>query len=132
MTGQHATGPFEVNLEPLESKLNLTNIGRMSIDKKFLGDLDATSKGEMLSARTSMDGSAAYVALERVTGSLRGKKGSFDLIHLGIMNRGIQQATITVVPDSGTGELEGITGTMTIKISGGEHSYDFFYNFDAR
>jgi len=99
----------------------------MSIDKQFHGDLEATSKGEMLSAMTDTKGSAGYVAIERVTGKLQGRSGSFVLQHTGTMTRGEPQLTITVVPDSGSGQLVGLTGKMTIKITDGKHFYDFEY-----
>ena len=105
-----------------------TALGRTSIDKQLHGDLEATSKGEMLSAMTSVKGSAGYVALERVTGTLHGRKGSFVLQHSGTMARGSHSLTINVVPDSGTGDLAGLSGTMTIRIeAGGKHFYDFDY-----
>ncbi len=101
--------------------------GRMSIDKQFQGDLKATSKGEMLTASTNIKGSAGYVAIERVTGTLQGRSGSFALQHSGTMTRGAPQLIITVVPDSGTGQLVGLAGKMTITIADGKHSYDFEY-----
>lgn len=119
-----ATGTFEVQLAPQETAAPL---GRMSIDKQFHGDLQGTSKGEMLAAMTAVEGSAAYVALEQVTGTLAGRTGTFVLQHTGVMDRGTPSLTVTVVPDSGTGELAGITGTMRIIIEGGRHSYEFDY-----
>src|SRR5580658_6327678 len=123
----HASGTFEVKLTPQES----ANIGRMSIDKQFHGDLEATSKGEMLSAMTEVKGSAGYVAIERVTGTLHGKSGSFVLQHSGTMTRGEPQLSVTVVPDSGTGELTGIAGKLTVIIAAGKHSYEFDYTLPA-
>ncbi len=125
----HASGPFEVKLNPLPAydTTEGSTVGRMSIDKTFHGDLDATSKGEMLSAMTTVQGSAGYVAIERVSGTLRGRKGTFILQHSATMTRGEPQLTITVVPDSGTGQLAGLTGKMMINIAGGKHSYDFEY-----
>jgi hypothetical protein len=99
----------------------------MSIDKQFLGDLEATSKGQMLTAGTDVKGSAGYVAIERVTGMLQGRTGSFMLQHSGTLTRGAPQQSITVVPDSGTGQLTGITGKMSINIADGKHSYGFDY-----
>jgi hypothetical protein len=100
----------------------------MSLDKQFHGDLEAASKGEMLGAMTEVDGSAGYVAMERIEGTLNGRSGTFVLQHSGTMTRGVQQMTITVVPDSGTGGLGGITGSMTIIIKvGGKHFYEFEY-----
>ena len=102
-------------------------LARMSIDKQFNGDLVATSKGEMLSAGTSVKGSAGYVAIERVIGTLGGRHGSFVLQHNGLMNRGAPQLTITIVPDSGTGELAGLSGSMAIIIADGKHYYELDY-----
>src|SRR5205814_8259316 len=102
-------------------------LGRMSLDKQFHGDLEAVSKGEMLSAGTNVKGSAGYVAIERVSGTLHGRRGSFVLQHSGTMTRGEPQLTITVVSDSGTGQLQALTGKMNIKIVDGKHSYDFEY-----
>ena len=102
------------------------SISRMLLDKQIHGDLEATSKGQML-ATGSAQSSGAYVALERITGTLKGRAGSFALQHNATMTRGTPQMSITVVPDSGTGQLEGITGTFTIKIDNGKHSYDFEY-----
>jgi Protein of unknown function (DUF3224) len=125
----HASGSFEVKLTPVPSdnKTEGAAIGRMTIEKKFSGDLDATSKGEMLSASGSVKGSAGYVAMEVVTGTLQGRTGTFVLQHTGTMTRGEPQLTITVVPDSGTGELTGIAGTLTITITEGKHFYSFDY-----
>ena len=125
----HATGPFEVKLLPQEpeDKTDGSTLGRFSIDKEFHGDLEATSKGQMLSAGTDVKGSAGYVAIERVIGTLHGKRGTFVLQHNGVMTRGAPQLTIIVVPDSGTGELTGLSGTMQINIADGRHSYDFDY-----
>jgi Protein of unknown function (DUF3224) len=127
---KRATGTFEVKLTPQDDK-SAEGLGRMTIAKQVHGDLEGTSTGQMLTSMTKTQGSAAYVAIERVTGTLHGRTGSFDLHHLGIMNRGTQQLTITVVPDSGTDQLTGITGTMTIKISDGKHSYEFDYSLPA-
>jgi hypothetical protein len=99
----------------------------MSLDKQFRGDLEVSSRGEMLSAGTSVNGSAGYVALERVTGALHDRAGTFVLQHSGTMTRGTPRLSITVVPDSGTGELAGLAGRMAIEIADGEHSYDFEY-----
>jgi hypothetical protein len=118
-----ASGTFEVKLTPQES----ADIGRMSIDKQFYGDLKATSRGEMLAARTDVKGSAGYVAMERVTGALYDRNGTFVLQHSGIMTRGEPQLGVTVVPDSGTGELAGLAGAMTIRIDGKKHFYEFDY-----
>ena len=124
-----APGTFEVKLNP-QPAYNTTDgalLGRMSIDKQFHGDLEGTSKGEMLTAGTSVKSSAGYVAVERVTGTLNGKSGSFALQHSGTMNRGTPHLAINVVPDSGTGQLAGLTGTMAIEIANGKHSYIFEY-----
>jgi hypothetical protein len=123
-----ASGTFEVKVSPQTTDdKGDPLLGRMSLDKQFHGDLDATSKGEMLSAGTNVKGSAGYVAIERVSGTLQGHKGSFVLQHSGTMTRGVSQLTITVVPDSGTGQLTGLTGKMNINIVDGKHFYDFEY-----
>ncbi|HEX3865299.1 MAG TPA: DUF3224 domain-containing protein, partial [Gemmatimonadaceae bacterium] len=106
-------------------------LGRRSIDKQFRGDLDATSAGEMLSAGTPVQGSAGYVAIEHVTGTLGGRSGSFTLQHNATMTRGEPRLRIDVIPDSGTDELAGLTGTMSIVIAGGQHSYEFEYSLPA-
>ena len=124
-----ATGPFDVKLapQPLSEISAPAALGRLSIDKQFHGDLEATSKGEMLSAGGNVEGSAGYVALERVTGTLQGRSGSFVLQHNGSMNRGVPSLTIHVVPDTGTDQLAGLSGTMKIIITDGKHAYDFEY-----
>ncbi len=122
----HATGVFDVKVTPLVTDKEAFP-GRMSIDKQWHGDLEGTSKGEMLTAGTDVKGSGVYVALEQFTGTVAGRKGSFMLHHTGIMTRGAPQLSISVVPDSGTGQLVGITGTMNIIITDGKHSYDFEY-----
>ena len=125
----HASGTFDVKLskEPLANPDADPTLGRMTIDKTFSGDLQGTSKGEMLMAGSAEKGSAGYVTIERVTGTLRGRSGSFVLQHMGVMNRGTPQLTVTVVPDSGTGELAGLAGTLDIKITDGKHFYTFDY-----
>ncbi len=122
-----ASGTFEVKMVPQDDKSEDTTLGRMLLDKQFHGDLEATGKGQMLTAMTPVQGSAGYVAIERVTGTLKGRNGSFALQHTGTMTRGTPQLSITVVPDSGTGQLEGITGRMDIKVEGGKHFYEFEY-----
>ena len=124
-----ATGTFDVKLAPQapDDKSADAAMGRMSIDKQLHGDLDGASKGQMLAAMTDVKGSAGYVALERVTGSLQGKSGTFMLQHSGTMTRGEPQLSVAVVPDSGTGELVGLAGRMAIIIADGEHSYEFEY-----
>jgi hypothetical protein len=128
------TGPFEVGLKPLQvdEELEKQLVGRMSIDKHYHGDLEATGKGQMLTGGTSIRNSAAYVAIERVTGELKGKKGSFTLQHTGVMNRGAPSLAITIVPDSGTDQLEGLAGSMAIKIEAGKHSYQLDYTLADR
>lgn len=126
----HAKGTFEVKMNPqaAEDSVEDASIGRMALDKVIHGDLEATSKGQMLAAMSAdVQGSGAYVALERVIGALNGRKGTFALQHTGTMTRGAPQLTIRVVPDSGTGELIGLEGTMTIDIVDGKHFYDFEY-----
>lgn len=124
------SGTFNVDMKPLDGYAegkNELKLNRMSIDKTFDGDLNAASKGEMLSAMTSVKGSAGYVAIEQVDGELNGKKGSFVLQHFGIMNNGSERLILEVVPDSGTGDLTGISGSMEITIEDGKHYYDFEY-----
>jgi len=124
----HASGTFEVKVTPqTDDNSGEPAVGRMSLDKQFHGDLEATSKGEMLTVGTDVKGSAGYVAIERVIGKLRGQSGTFALQHTGTMTRGVPNLTITVVPDSGTGELVGLAGKMTINITDGKHSYEFEY-----
>jgi hypothetical protein len=126
-------GEFEVKSAslPTHDTAEGSPLGRRSIDKTFHGDLAATSVGKMLAAGTVVKGSAGYVAIERVTGTLGGKLGSFVLMHTGIMNRGTPSLTVTVVPDSGTGDLTGLTGKMAIEITGGKHFYVFEYELPA-
>ncbi len=125
-----ASGTFEVKLtpQPADDYFDGATLGRLTIDKQFLGDLQALSKGQMMSAITSVKGSAGYVALEQVSGTLHGRKGTFVLQHSGTVNRGAQQLALSVVPDSATDELIGLTGTMTISIAEGKHSYDLEYS----
>lgn len=122
-------GMFDVTLTPLDIEGDL--MGRMRIEKQFHGPLTATSLGQMLSAGTSVRGSAAYVAIERVSGTLEGRTGSFVLHHTGVMNRGDGTLSIAVVPDSGTDALAGIAGTMTITIENKQHRYSFDYTVPA-
>jgi hypothetical protein len=125
-----AKGTFEVKLAPIAAynQDEGASLGRMSIDKQFHGDLEATSKGEMLTASTTTHGSAGYVAMERVTGTLAGRMGTFALQHSGTMNRGEAELSVDVVPDSGTGELAGLAGLMVIKMAEKKHFYDFEYS----
>ena len=126
-----ATGTFEVKLAPVgnDSTPDGPNLGRMSMDKTFTGDFQGAGKGEMITAAgLAVKESAAYSAVERLTGTLHGKKGSFALQHTGIMDRGKPSLTITVVPDSATGQLVGLTGKMDIIIEGKEHKYVFEYS----
>ena len=128
-----AIGTFQVRLIPLaaDAEENGNTLSRLAIEKEFRGDLEGTSKGEMLSAGTQTKGSAGYVAQERVTGTLGGLRGSFVLQHTGVMTRGAPGLTITVVPDSGTGDLAGLAGTMSIIIEAGKHSYEFDYEITS-
>jgi len=127
MTGR-AVGTFEVNLTPVSAPdEGPTFYGRMRIDKQFSGDLRGASEGLMLAVRTAIDGSAGYVAMEQVTGSVGGRQGTFVLQHDGLMARGAPDLQIRVVPDSGTGGLEGMTGSMGIEIANGTHSYELEY-----
>ena len=125
-----ATGSFDVKMAPQKPdnpQEEAAALGRMSLDKQFHGDLEATSQGEMLSVLDQKIGSGGYVALERVTGKLQGRTGSFVLQHNATMIRGVPQLNIVVVPDTGTGDLTGISGSMKIRIEGGKHFYDFEY-----
>ncbi len=126
---QHAAGAFDVKVEAQgePDKADGSTLGRYSLNKQYHGDLEATAKGTMLTAATDVKGSAGYVAMERVTGTLQGRSGSFVLQHSGTMAHGESQLSITVVPDSGTGQLVGIAGKMTIIIAAGKHSYEFDY-----
>ena len=126
-----ATGTFEVKILPLESYAvgsDGINLGRLSIDKTFQGDLTAQSQGEMLTALTPTEGSAGYVAIEQVSGSLNGKTGSFVLQHFGISEPEGQRLILEVVPDSGTGKLTGLSGKMAILNEDGQHFYEFEYS----
>jgi hypothetical protein len=125
----HATGNFDVKTIPLphDEATGGPAIGRYALDKQFHGDLEAASKGEMLGAGDPSKGIAGYVAIEHVTGTLHGKRGSFALQHNGTMDSGMMALNISAVPGSGSGELAGISGTMTIVIAAGKHSYDFEY-----
>jgi len=125
----HAKGTFDVKLTPQgeNDKRDGATTARMTADKQYHGDLEGTGKGEMLSALSDIKGSGSYVAIERVSGTLNGRRGTFVLDHRGRMTRGAQQLEINVVPDSGTGELAGITGKMAITIADGKHSYEFEY-----
>jgi hypothetical protein len=126
----HIIGSFEVKLTPQTPSGEESPVpGRMLIDKQFFGALEARCKGQMLAAGTEVKGSAGYVAMEKVEGTLDGRHGSFVLQHSGSMNRGAPSLSVTVVPDSGTGELTGLTGSMTIKIESGKHYYDFEYGY---
>jgi hypothetical protein len=121
MTAQ-ASGTFEVKLSPQgqDDKVEGSSLGRMTIDKQFHGDLEATAKGQMLVAGTDVKNSAGYVAIERITGTLQGRGGSFVLQHSGVMTRGAPQQSITVVPDSASGQLAGLAGSMTVIIERGK------------
>jgi hypothetical protein len=132
MKNMTATGTFEVKLKPQTDDAGDPTVGRMSIDKEFHGDLEATSNGQMLAVRGDVKGSAGYVAMERVVGTLAGKTGTFALQHTGTMNRGVPEQSVTVVPDSGTADLVGLSGKMTIKIADGKHSYELDYTLAGR
>jgi hypothetical protein len=128
---QHATGPFDVKMIPQDDKA-VDGVTRMLIDKQYHGDLEGAAKGQMLTGGMSADKSGAYVAIEKFTGTLHGRTGSFVLHHTGIMTRGKPDLTILVAPDSGSGQLAGISGKMTINIAAdGKHSYDFEYKLPA-
>lgn len=125
------SGKFSVTLSPLDTYaegIEGVTHGRMSIDKTFEGELNATSRGEMLSSMTSVQGSAGYVAMEQVEGSLAGKKGGFALQHFGMMSGDTHELIVNVIPNSGFGELTGISGKMNIRNENGEHIYEFEYH----
>ena len=121
-----ANGPFDVKMIPADT--GDPKMGMMTLDKKYHGDLEATGKGRMLTGMTEVKNSAAYVAIERVEGKLKGASGSFLIHHTGVMTKGSQSLVIRVVPDSGTGELAGLAGEMEIIIKEGKHYYRFQYN----
>jgi hypothetical protein len=131
---RHAVGPFDVKIAPLalDDKTAGPTLGRMSLTKQYHGDLEAIAKGEMLTGGDVAKGSAGYVAIERVTGKLHGRSGAFLLQHSATMSHGAQQLSITVVPDSGTGELADLAGKMSITIAGSKHSYDFGYTLPQK
>lgn len=123
------SGSFEITMQadPPYDEVDGVSLGRARIDKRFEGPLEGTSVVHMLGARTPVAGSAGYVALERITGSVVGKRGSFTVLHTGVMTRGEPSLAIVIVPDSGTGELAGIFGTMSIVVKDGTHTYDLDY-----
>ena len=125
-----ATGTFEVKMvaQPWNESSTDQTLSRYLLDKQFHGDIEANSQGQMLSAGSTEKSSAVYVAIERVVGTLNGRKGSFVLYHTGIMNRGVPQLTIAVGPDSGSEELKGLTGQLKVEIADGKHSYEFEYS----
>ncbi|MGD0679465.1 MAG: DUF3224 domain-containing protein [Polyangiaceae bacterium] len=122
-------GTFEISMhpEPPYDAIDGVTLARVRFDKRFVGPLDATSDVNMLAARTPVGGSAGYVAIERVTGALEGKRGTFVLQHMGVMTRGTPSLQVTIVPDSGTGELVGLSGRMDIQIVEGKHLYELDY-----
>ena len=122
---------MQIRPQGLDDVAEGSTLRRMSLEKQFQGDLVAKSKGEMLTASTTVESSAGYVAIERVVGSLHGHPGSFVLQHCGILTSASQQLTLMVVPDSGSGELVGLSGKMGIRIEDGQHSYDFEYALPA-
>ena len=128
-----AAGSFTVSIRPLQNPEVTagSTLGRMSVEKQFAGDLVASGRGEMLTAMTDVAGSAAYVAIERVSGVLQGRRGSFVFQHTGTMTHGAQRLSITVVPDSGVDKLAGIEGTFTINIVDSQHFYEFDYSLPA-
>jgi hypothetical protein len=128
VTTMHAAGPFDVKITHENDDSGDPLLNRMTLAKQYHGDLEATGKGEMLTAGTEVKGSGAYVAIEKVNGTLKGRTGSFVLQHAGTMAQNVPQLSVIVVPDSGTGELKGLTGKMAINIAAdGKHSYDLEY-----
>ena len=120
-------GEFDVKMTPLPAEEAAGPMGRFLLDKQYRGDLTGASRGQMVAFRSATDGSAGYVAMEQVTGTLAGRAGTFVLQHSSLMTRGVPTQSITVVPDSGTGELAGLSGSMTIDIVDKKHFYDFMY-----
>ena len=132
ITTMHVIGSFDVKVTPQEDGGGDPLLNRMTLDKQYHGDLEGTGKGQMLTAGTEVKGSGAYVAIEKVAGTLKGRSGSFVLQHTGTMTQNAPQLTITVVPDSGTGDLKGLSGKMMINIAAdGKHSYDFEYTLPS-
>lgn len=128
------SGEFEVKMNPQKAdnpEAESAGLSRMSLDKHYRGELEASGKGEMISIMTEVKGSGVYVAIERVNGTLNGRSGSFLLYHRGVMTRGAAELSIKVVPDSGTGDLTGLTGDMQIKFPDGKHFYEFNYGLPA-
>lgn len=124
----HATGPFDVKVTAQDDKSDDPLLNRLTLDKQYQGDLEGTGKGQMLTASTAVKGSGSYVAIEKFTGTLKGHAGTFVLQHLGTMTQNVPQLSVSIVPDSGTGDLKGIAGKMTIIIApSGKHSYDLEY-----
>jgi len=128
-----AKGSFSVETRPLEEAHDSqgVSLGRLSLDKQFEGDLTGMGRGQMLTALTPVKGSAGYVAIERVTGTLAGRSGSFVLQHAGTMDAAGQRLSITVVPASGTGELSGLSGSLAIRIAEGRHFYELDYSLPS-
>ncbi|MBV8910727.1 MAG: DUF3224 domain-containing protein [Gammaproteobacteria bacterium] len=133
-TSERAAGSFDVKVTPQKPDTQIARaagVGRLTIDKRFHGDLEGTGKGEMLASQSDVPGSAGYVAMERVSGTLKGRSGGFILQHSATMTRGAPVSSIMVVPDSGTGELRGISGRMTVTVGAeGGHSYEFEFTFE--
>lgn len=126
---ERTSGTFQVQLTPQPGTEGVgdPSVGRLAMEKRFSGGLEGTSRGEMLSSMTAVEGSAGYVAIERVEGTLAGRRGTFSLQHSGTMDRGAAQLVITVIPDSGTEQLAGLSGRMTVDVADGEHRYTFEY-----
>jgi flagellar basal body rod protein FlgG len=126
----HARGTFEITVspQPTQDGVGDPSVGRMAIHKQFHGDLEGTGNGQMLAVGTPVDGSAGYVAMERVTGTVHGRQGSFALQHTGTLTRGAPQLSVSIVPDSGTEGLSGITGQLEIIIANGVHGYHLEYS----
>ena len=131
----HAKGAFDIKMTPTpaDDYADGKALGRVAADKQYHGDLEGSGKGQMLTATGEVKGSAVYVATERVSGKLGGRSGTFLLAHRGVMNRGAQQLEVDVVPDSGTGELQGIAGRLAINVTpDGKHVYDFEYTLPSK
>jgi len=130
---RHAAGEFDVKTTPseLDGPEADEGLGRFALVKSYRGPLEASGTGQMLTAGSPAAGSAAYVALERVRGTLDGRSGSFVLVHRGTMTPAGQDLDISIAPDSGTGELAGLSGRLEITVEGGQHRYDLAYELPA-
>ena len=131
---QCAIGSLTVTMTPLNANVydGCTTTSQMLLEKQYFGDLAGAGTGPMLSAMTDTEGSGAYVAMERLSGTLQGKQGSFVVQHAGTMSGGVDELSIRIVPDSGSGELAGIVGTMAIRTEKGNQYYELHYRLPCK